>query len=144
MLAVALHHTYLWNDPLNQITGTATGLCMGLYSVTVTDANGCTSTGSVYVDDTPSGIPPINFDDIINIYPNPSTGYVNIEFVFSKLEDVRIFIFNTIGEIVYSEKLKNLSTGICTIDLSEKANGIYFIHILTENAVLVKRISLVH
>jgi large repetitive protein len=35
--------TYLWNDPNAQTTQIATGLCGGTYSVTVTDANGCTA-----------------------------------------------------------------------------------------------------
>jgi len=34
-------YTIQWNDPLGQIGNTATGLCTGTYSVTITDANGC-------------------------------------------------------------------------------------------------------
>ena len=33
--------SYLWNDPSGQTSATATGLCAGWYSVSVTDANGC-------------------------------------------------------------------------------------------------------
>ncbi len=36
-------YTYLWNDVGLQTTTTATGLCAQTYSVTTTDANGCTS-----------------------------------------------------------------------------------------------------
>ena len=36
--------TYLWNDPAAQTTATATGLGAGNYSVTATDAFGCTHT----------------------------------------------------------------------------------------------------
>lgn len=39
-------YTYLWNDPTAQSSPTATGLSAGSYSVTVTDANGCTATAS--------------------------------------------------------------------------------------------------
>ena len=42
-------YQYLWNDPAGQTTATATALYAGAYSVTVTDANGCTATGSVIV-----------------------------------------------------------------------------------------------
>ncbi len=35
--------SYLWNDPSLQTTLTATGLCAGTYTVTVTDAAGCKS-----------------------------------------------------------------------------------------------------
>lgn len=36
--------TYLWTDISAQTTGTATGLCAGNYTVTVTDAGGCSTT----------------------------------------------------------------------------------------------------
>ncbi len=48
-------YTYLWDDPLSQTTATASGLCAGTYNVTVTDANGCTASGSVTVNE-PSAI----------------------------------------------------------------------------------------
>lgn len=41
--------TYLWDDPGAQTTATATGLCAGVYEVTVTDALGCVETGEVEV-----------------------------------------------------------------------------------------------
>ncbi|MBI2966919.1 MAG: gliding motility-associated C-terminal domain-containing protein [Bacteroidetes bacterium] len=44
-----LNYTYVWNDPLFQSTSTATGLCVGTYTVTVTDGNLCTQTGSVTI-----------------------------------------------------------------------------------------------
>jgi hypothetical protein len=34
-------YTIQWNDPLGQIGNTASGLCTGTYSATITDANGC-------------------------------------------------------------------------------------------------------
>ncbi len=44
-------YTYLWDDVLSQSTSTATGLCAGNYNVTVTDANGCSATASVTVNE---------------------------------------------------------------------------------------------
>lgn len=46
-----LPYTYLWDDPAAQTTATATGLCAGTYTVTVTDANGCTEQQTVVVDE---------------------------------------------------------------------------------------------
>jgi gliding motility-associated-like protein len=48
-------YTYLWNDVATQTTTTATGLCAQSYSVTVTDANGC-STVSVATINEPTPI----------------------------------------------------------------------------------------
>ncbi len=45
--------TYLWSDATGQTTTTATDLSAGLYTVTVTDANGCTMTADANVS-TPS------------------------------------------------------------------------------------------
>jgi len=42
-------YTYLWDDPLTQNTATADSLCAGLYSVTVTDGNGCVVSDSVII-----------------------------------------------------------------------------------------------
>ena len=37
-----LPYTYLWNDPIGSTTQDVTGLCAGDYTVTITDAHGCT------------------------------------------------------------------------------------------------------
>jgi len=42
-------YTYLWDDPTQQTTQTATDLCTGTYCVTVTDANGCTNDICIYI-----------------------------------------------------------------------------------------------
>jgi len=42
-------YSYLWNDPSSQTGQAATGLSPGDYTVTVTDANGCTTTSSVTI-----------------------------------------------------------------------------------------------
>jgi hypothetical protein len=39
-------YTYIWNDPSNQTTACANNVGPGSYSVTVTDANGCSATTS--------------------------------------------------------------------------------------------------
>jgi gliding motility-associated-like protein len=44
-------YTILWDDPLGQTAETATGLCAGTYSGTVTDANGCVTVGIVTIDE---------------------------------------------------------------------------------------------
>ncbi|MBW8050712.1 MAG: T9SS type A sorting domain-containing protein [Cytophagales bacterium] len=45
-------YTYLWNDSLNQTTATVTGLGAGIYTVIVTDSNGCVSSNTVGINNT--------------------------------------------------------------------------------------------
>jgi gliding motility-associated-like protein len=42
-------YTYQWNDAMNQITQTATGLCSGIYCVTVTDQQNNSATACIEV-----------------------------------------------------------------------------------------------
>lgn len=42
----ALSYTYTWDDPNMQTTPSASNLCSGIYTVTVTDTNGCIATDS--------------------------------------------------------------------------------------------------
>jgi gliding motility-associated-like protein len=49
------NYTYLWNDPLNQTTQIATGLCAGTYIVVVTDNNGCSASDTITLGE-PSAI----------------------------------------------------------------------------------------
>ena len=50
--------TYLWSD--NQVSATAINLVPGTYTVTVTDADGCTASGSATVGDIPAGVATIS------------------------------------------------------------------------------------
>jgi len=69
-------YTYLWNDPSNQSGQTATGLCVGTYTVTVTDANGCTVQNSVTV----LGPPPLvaNAVTTASTCSNVANGAINL------------------------------------------------------------------
>lgn len=56
-----LPYTYEWNDPLNQTTNSATGLCASTYTVIVTDANNCVISDQITIT-TPS---PISIDSTV-------------------------------------------------------------------------------
>lgn len=67
------------------------------------------------------GIAKKNLTDDIKVYPNPSSGIFVVE-GFSKGE--KFNVVNALGEIVMSITTTNAKT---KIDLSNKANGVYFI-----------------
>ena len=43
------NYTYLWNDDNAETTATATNLSSGTYTVSVTDDNNCSTTGSISI-----------------------------------------------------------------------------------------------
>jgi hypothetical protein len=68
-------------------------------------------------------------ESAFSIFPNPSTGKFSIQ---SKMEDVRwqrADVYSVFGEKIYSV---NNSSAQTTIDLSDNANGIYFLRIRDE------------
>ncbi|MFH1320919.1 MAG: gliding motility-associated C-terminal domain-containing protein [Bacteroidota bacterium] len=61
-------YTYSWNTSSLQTGSTATGLPTGSYNVTVTDANGCETTASVFINEPP--LLTISISSIVNISCN--------------------------------------------------------------------------
>jgi hypothetical protein len=61
--------------------------------------------------------------DNLKIYPNPSTGFVNIEMP-SSAKNTGATVFNSGGQIVRTLKLQNQ---INNVDLSDLSKGIYFV-----------------
>lgn len=75
----------------------------------------------------------------VNISPNPSIdGIIKIQY-----EDTStIQVENSIGEIVYDEKLSKLSNGIKTIDLRKLATGVYFVTLQNADKAITSKILL--
>lgn len=119
-------------------------LPLGFYPITYsyTDVNLCnnTSTDSILVSACLS-IEDMNNDDLV-LYPNPSTG----KFFLSIKNDITgtldVFIIDLHGKTVYkSQSNKTEVEFIKEIDISEEADGIYFLHIaLNGGQKITKRI----
>lgn len=82
--------------------------------------------GTVGVDEVVSA--PIE-DLNINVYPNPSSSLVNFELTLNKKEDVTFKIYNLLGEIIYSQDLKDVLNKQIQIDFTNFSKGIYFVQV---------------
>ncbi len=125
-------YIYSWSN--GEITKNIENLTFGTYTVTVTDNNGCSNVASFVVDDITSVID-MNQSNVVSIYPNPSTGFINIE----TLKDWKLTINGITGKQVYSAT----GTGKDILDLSELKTGIYFVLIQTDNTVYSSKLHLV-
>ena len=67
----------------------------------------------------------------INIFPNPTSGILNL--VSDSFKSLEIKIFNTLGEIIYNQN--NLS-GKTRIDISNQPQGIYFYQLQSDKKIL--------
>ena len=102
-------------------TNTVTG-CSALKTVSIT-VRPCTNLADLNVEQ-------FNF----NIYPNPSEGVFMIE------SDAPIFIikvYNQLGMLVYQGLTEN---GKHNINLSNQANGIYFVEVQNKNSLKTQKL----
>ena len=77
----------------------------------------------------------------LEVYPNPSKGMFSINFESKESQNIEISITNYLGEKVFKQEVSNLiNTYNRTIDLSDKANGIYLLSIKTNNKIFNKKI----
>ncbi len=136
-------YTFLWSDANAQTTATATGLCAANYSVTVTDASGCTSTSSAIVLE-PTAISSVKTSEQgFRVYPNPASSTVNIYFSLNSNEKKAKFsIYNVLGKEIYQSQISNLKSQIL-IDVSSFESGIYFCRFNNSEGVFTKKLTVV-
>jgi hypothetical protein len=92
------------------------------YTVTVTDANGCSDTASVVITvDTQLGNAVMADDQQIILYPNPGDGLFQLQ-VNQLVQDVLLMIYAYDGRLVWTE---NISSDTDKIDLRELPAGVY-------------------
>lgn len=101
----------------------------------------------VYLDDlqlTGTSSASINESDLINsvnIYPNPTNGVLNIELNKNFGESVEVTVSNISGQLVYSNQFESVGDNeIKTIDISDLEKGAYTVQLITENAVLNRKL----
>ncbi len=89
------------------------------------------------------GIDPVTEKNVLlTIFPNPSTGIINIKFDESFLTSKDKFIvYNTMGEIVFTKQLLS-KQDFSNINLSDLTNGVYTISLTIHNQKVNSRFVL--
>ncbi len=115
-----------WFDPASAGVGTHT------ITYTYVDANNCENfaTETILVDPC-TGVNDLSDLSGINIYPNPTSGLITMEFE-DNTGPLEIKVVNTLNKVVYSETTETMTGKNLKIDLSSQAKGIYFIKLKTD------------
>lgn len=94
---------------------------------------------SLLINVSVSGMEEKNNSQEFVIYPNPNNGIFNVIIDNGqKIVNGQLSIYNTIGEKIYSKSTGQLNNVI--VDLSGYTNGMYFIHLETENSNSIRKI----
>jgi hypothetical protein len=124
-------YIYSWLDDEYRDSIHAVNLCVGEYTLVVTDMNGCKSSQIVEIEDIPVFVYSSGLDQL-SLFPNPTQGIISIKGLPSSYT-IRITDF--LGkDIDYVLK----SNG--KIDLSGLDAGNYFIQITSESQIKTQKI----
>ena len=126
-----LPYTYLWNYGGGTYLGqTATFTQTTPYTITVTDANGCSgSVNSTLV----LGINEMQNDEDLKLYPNPASDVFTLE--FKGINEITVSVYNMLGDLLLSEKVeRNFIFG------DNFSKGMYLMKVKTDKGEFQKRI----
>ncbi len=130
-------YTSSWNN--NATTEDLNNLAAGVYTSTITDANGCTTV----ISDTVSfitGITDVTGSFAVNLYPNPTQEKVFLELALNKISDVTVEVFNITGQVVQQFAKTNMLTTTFEMNFANEASGVYYVKIKAGETSLTKRI----
>jgi hypothetical protein len=140
--------TYLWSTSAETQTivvdTTGNGYGVQNISVVVTNTEGCSSESTVIVDFKDcTGIGENNARVSLSVFPNPSSGIINLQMESLNSEIVDIKITNINGQVVFNENNIEVNSSLKKkIDLNTAVDGVYTIFIKGDNYVVDKKIIL--
>ena len=127
--------------------GSFTGINLGMDTIIYTKTNACGSVHSTQVVTIfpashcwPLGLTGASEEPVaIQIYPNPSSGLVTIEFP-AGMQQATVTIFNQIGAVVASYPFDSKGGNSITANLNAQPTGTYAIRITTTNSIFTGKI----
>jgi len=130
-------YSFAWSD--GETAETITGLEAGIYTVTVTDHNGCFETATDTVQGFyPTGIAPVSDAFSFSVYPNPTHAVALVQ--LSKLGvNTTLKLENVLGQTLLTKTVTDTET---QLDLSSFSGGVYFIEIQQGEKRQVKQLVL--
>ena len=132
-------YSYSWNNDVNGQFNN--NVSEGTYTVTVTDANGCTMDQTFSTSTT--GIS-VETKVAMKVFPNPASkvSSLNIQIDLNERTEATVVLTNVNGAIVQQTKKEFVSgTNNMNINIEQLSSGIYFLQFRSSKAVKTERIS---
>lgn len=131
---------YQWST--GETTASITVSTAGIYTVTVTDDEGCQQTDEVEVTIL-SSVADLNaLEASLNIFPNPNNGSFNLTYSLKEAQEVNLFVVDVTGKVVYTESvLATAGENNSQLNLN-LAGGVYFVRLQTADGAVNSRIAI--
>lgn len=126
----ATPYSYIWSN--GDTTQTTTGLCLGVYKVTVTDAHGCQKDkDNIHINFCGQGEYPVMSK--ANVYPNPAKDILQINFPELPEDGTEIKLFDITGKMVIEKVLSAYDSNDYNLNLEGLKDGYYYLLIRGTN-----------
>ncbi len=132
-------YTYQWSTEPVQTSVTANNLSDGTYTVTITDAMGCTISATSTIGGMSTSISDINSLITYDLFPNPTNSLLTIEANFNESEEGIVNVFNVLGKRQWQEPF-NTNNLRLILDVTSWESGVYFIQLETTEGIQVKEL----
>ena len=86
-----------------------------------------------------SGIDEDIDEGLVNIFPNPSIDYVNVDLNQNKINIYKIDLLNLYGQIINSLDIENMASK-ARFNISNLADGVYYLRFNTNKGSFTKRV----
>lgn len=130
------YYSYIWSN--GAITQDLVNVPLGTYTVTVTDACSASATKSITITVTDTKDPASIQSFVIS--PNPTAGILTLNLALATAADVRIEVLNTLGQTLQSLNVGKLSNLSQNVDLSNMAQGSYFLRLTVDGETAIRRV----
>lgn len=129
-------YTYEWSS--GNSDQTATNLAAGSYTVTVSDAFGCTDEFTFNLGN--SATSDLEGFVKISLFPNPTSGLTTLQATFDHAMDAQIEIFNPLGQRVWYISENTTQAISQFIDLTRFPDGLYLVRLAAEGKTLTRKL----
>jgi len=97
-----------------------------------------------FIDVLPNGVRSLNSNFDVKVFPNPYKGKTSIAYALIKQTDVKIEVYNSLGELVTTIVNEKQTSGSYKYQFSAADNGfaqgVYYLRMTINNEVITKRI----
>lgn len=136
--------SWTWYEGVIQIGSSATinvaPTVTTTYICSVVDASGCEAELDVTLTMDPAGIGEEELINAFSMYPNPTSGEFVLNFNLSESQDLQIEILNLIGDKVISNSYSGVKNQTVSFNLSDVAEGVYFVVLTSGDETVSKKI----
>ena len=94
---------------------------------------------------TPNSIKDENGNEqVVSVYPNPFTNTTNVIVSLASTQEVKVDVFNLVGEKVYSVNQGQMAAGVHSVivDGTSLSSGMYFVNVTAGEKTYTKKVTL--